>query len=39
MLKAAEERLSAGEHDDLAYLVPAYGKAANVGKAKEVPGR
>jgi|688.fasta_scaffold72423_3 tRNA threonylcarbamoyladenosine biosynthesis protein TsaB len=39
MLKDAEERLSAGEHDDLAYLVPAYGKAANVGKAKEVPGR
>ncbi len=39
MLKAAEERLAAGDHDDLAYLVPAYGKAANVGKAKEVPGR
>lgn len=39
MLKAAEERLSIGDHDDLAYLVPAYGKAANVGKAKKVPGR
>ena len=39
MLFAAEMRLAAGDHDDLAYLVPAYGKAANVGKAKEVPGR
>jgi len=39
MVLAAELRLAAGDHDDLAYLVPAYGKAANVGKAKEVPGR
>lgn len=35
MLKAATQRHLAGRFDDLAYLVPEYGKAANVGKAKE----
>ncbi len=39
MMQAAEQRFREGRSDDLAYLVPAYGKAANVGKAKEVPGR
>jgi tRNA threonylcarbamoyladenosine biosynthesis protein TsaB len=31
MLGLAEARFAAGVFDDLAYLVPAYGKAANVG--------
>lgn len=31
MLGLAEVRFAAGAFDDLAYLVPAYGKAANVG--------
>ncbi|MFN3874547.1 MAG: tRNA (adenosine(37)-N6)-threonylcarbamoyltransferase complex dimerization subunit type 1 TsaB [Flavobacteriales bacterium] len=30
LLHLAEERLGAGDTDDLAYLVPLYGKAANV---------
>ena len=38
MLHAAERRLSAADTDDLAYLVPAYGKVANVGKAKDGTG-
>jgi len=32
MLAAAATRLAAGNFDDLAYLVPEYGKGANVGK-------
>lgn len=34
MLAAALERYQAQRFDDLAYLVPEYGKGANVGKAK-----
>lgn len=34
MLKAATERYRNAAFDDLAYLVPDYGKAANVGKPK-----
>ena len=32
MVPLASDRLASGKVDDLAYLVPAYGKAANVGK-------
>jgi tRNA threonylcarbamoyladenosine biosynthesis protein TsaB len=34
MLTAAQERYQAQRFDDLAYLVPEYGKGANLGKAK-----
>jgi len=34
MLPVAAERYNSGSFDDLAYLVPEYGKEANVGKAK-----
>lgn len=34
MLPEAERRAAEGRFDDLAYLVPDYGKEANVGKAK-----
>lgn len=34
MLKTATQRYQEGRFDDLAYLVPEYGKAANVGKVK-----
>jgi len=35
MIGLAEERFAAGTFDDLAYLVPAYGKAANVGAQRK----
>jgi hypothetical protein len=35
MLALAEERFAAGAFDDLAYLVPTYGKAANVGAQRK----
>lgn len=35
MIGLAEQRFSAGAFDDLAYLVPAYGKAANVGSQRK----
>jgi len=35
MFTAAEKRYTAEAFDDLAYLVPDYGKAANVGMAKK----
>lgn len=34
MFTAAEARFAAGAFDDLAYLTPEYGKAANVGQPK-----
>jgi tRNA threonylcarbamoyladenosine biosynthesis protein TsaB len=34
MLQMAEARFASGNFDDLAYLVPEYGKSANVGKPK-----
>jgi tRNA threonylcarbamoyladenosine biosynthesis protein TsaB len=36
LMVPAMERFSAGSFDDLAYLVPAYGKAANVGAQRKV---
>ena len=37
MLAIAEERFKAGAFDDLAYLVPDYGKAANITQPRKRP--
>lgn len=37
MAREAERCFTAKEFDDLAYLVPAYGKAANVTQSKKLP--
>jgi len=37
MIPLAEKRFKAGDFDDLAYLVPDYGKAANVTQPRKRP--